>query len=278
MRFIIIYLILLFSYPVASQNHIKYLGSLILNNNSVISYKLDLKENKGIVSGLSITNIGTKDETKSEINGVYFKSDKSFQLQETQILSTNSDAPLSTFCYINMELSFKGKLGKRRLEGSFIGNFPDGKECAKGKIIMLEEDKLNKKAQKIKKKIEKKYPKNDTKPIQQSTILKDGDDFSIKWESNKLILFIWDANKEDGDKIKLKINNEIILDEFETKNKRKKIKSQLNVGENIIEISATNTGTSPPNTSRIELVDNEKKYSIITQLKLKKSAIIKIIK
>lgn len=278
MRYIITYLILLFSYPVFSQNHISYLGTLILNNNTVISYKLDLTENKGIVSGFSITNIGTKDETKSEIDGVYFKSDKSFQLQETQILFTNSDAPLNTFCYINMELSFKGKLGKKRLEGSFIGNFLDGKECAKGKIIMLQEDRLNKKVQKIKKKLEKKYHKNETKPIQQTTILKDGEDFSIKWQSNKLILFIWDANKEDGDKIKLKINNEIILDEFETKNKKKKIKSKLNPGVNIIEISATNTGTSPPNTSRIELVDNDKKYPIMTQLKLKKSAIIKIIK
>ena len=278
MRLFIIIILLIYCNPINSQNIYNYLGTIIVDNSQAMSFKLELTEKDGLVNGYSLTNIGQTDETKSEITGLYFKSDKSFQLQETQILSTNSDAPLSTFCYINMELSFKGKLGKRRLEGSFIGNFPDGKECAKGKIIMLEEDKLNKKAQKIKKKIEKKYPKNDTKPIQQSTILKDGDDFSIKWESNKLILFIWDANKEDGDKIKLKINNEIILDEFETKNKRKKIKSQLNVGENIIEISATNTGTSPPNTSRIELVDNEKKYSIITQLKLKKSAIIKIIK
>ena len=48
--------------------------------------------------------------------------------------------------------------------------------------------------------------------------------------------------------------------------------------ENTIEIIAINLGTSPPNTSRIEIVDSKIKYPIITQLELGKSAIIKIIK
>lgn len=278
MRFIIIYLILFSSHPVFSQTPLNYLGTLVLNNNTAISFKLVLTEEKGIVNGFSITNIGTKDETKSEIKGLYFKSDRSFQLKEMQILSTNSDAPRNTFCYINMQLSFRGKLSKKHLEGDFTGNFLDGSECASGKIIMIEEDRINKKIQKIKQKIEKKYYKNDTNLIQQTKILKDGDNLSVKWESNKITLFIWDANKEDGDKIQLKINNEIILDEFETKNKRKKIKSKLKKGENIIEIRATNIGRSPPNTSRIELVDNKIKYPIMMQLKTNKSAVIRIIK
>ena len=75
-----------------------------------------------------------------------------------------------------------------------------------------------------------------------------------------------------------KINNKIILNDFETKNKRKKIKLKLKKGENIIEIKATNLGSSPPNTSRIELVDKKIKYPIMTQLKLGESAIIKITK
>lgn len=146
---------------------------------------------------------------------------------------------------------------------------------------MIEEKKINKKLQKLKKKITRKnknISQNDINPIKKTIILKDGDDFTIKWESNKLILSLWDDNKEDGDKIQVKINNSIILDKFETKNNRKKIKSKLKNGENIIEIRAVNIGISPPNTSRIELVDNKKIYQIKTELKLKKSAIIKIIK
>jgi hypothetical protein len=76
----------------------------------------------------------------------------------------------------------------------------------------------------------------------------------------------------------LTINGNIIFDDFETTNKRKKIKYQLEEGENIIEITALNLGISPPNTSRLELMDSNTKYPIIVQLKLGKAVIIKIIK
>ena len=279
MRTSIIILFFTISFQSISQNTFNYLGTLILSN-TPISFSLNLQEQNGIVNGYSITNINTPDETKSEISGLYFKSDNSFQLQETQILHTSSEAPLNTFCYINMNLAFKGKFGSKRLEGTFIGNFLDSTQCASGKIILMEEKKLIKKIEKVKKKIDKQANKNlaDKNQIQNTEILKDGDDFTIKWESKKVKLYIWDANQEDGDKITLKINEDIILHDFETKNKRKKLKYQLEDGGNIIEITATNLGASPPNTSRIELVDSKTKYPIITQLEIGKSAIIKIVK
>ncbi len=276
MRIILTFICIILSICAYSQNTFSYLGTLILSNNTPISFSLVLEEDNGIINGYSITNINTPDETKSEISGLYFKSDNSFQLQETQILKTSSEAPLNTFCYINMNLVFKGKFGSKRLEGTFIGNFLDSTQCARGKIILMKKSKIVKKIKKIKKKVARKY--TDTNLIKRTEILKDGDNFTINWESNKIKLYIWDANQEDGDKITLKINGDIILNYFETKNKRKKLKYQLEDGENIIEITATNLGSSPPNTSRIELVDSKTKYPIITQLELGKSAIIKIVK
>ena len=280
MRITLTFMCIILSTITYSQNTFSYLGTLLLSNNTPISFSLNLQEQNGIINGYSITNINTPDETKSEISGLYFKKDKSFQLQETQILQTNSEAPLNTFCYINMNLSFKGKFGTKRLEGTFIGNFLDSTQCASGKIILMEKKKLIKKIEKVKKKIDKQASKTltDTNQIQQTKVLKDGDDFTINWESDKIKLFIWDANQEDGDKIQLIINGNIILNNFETKNKRKKIKYRLVDGENTIEIKATNLGTSPPNTSRLELVDSKTKYPIITQIELGKSVIIKIIK
>jgi hypothetical protein len=263
-----------------SQNTFSYLGTLLLSDNTPISFSMEVQEENGIVNGYSLTNINTPDETKSEISGLYFKKDKSFQLQETQILSTNSEAPLNTFCYINMTLFFKGRFGSKRLEGAFIGNYLDSTECAKGKIILMEKKKLEKKIAKVKKQIKKQIEKEklDTTRVLQTQILKDGDDFTINWGSKKLKLLIWDANKEDGDKITLIINGNTVLNDVKTRNKRKKIKYKLQDGENIIEIKATNLGASPPNTSRIELVDSKTKYPIITQLELGKTAIIKVIK
>ena len=70
----------------------------------------------------------------------------------------------------------------------------------------------------------------------------------------------------------------IILNDFTTKRKPKKIKYKLQKGENIIEIRAVNLGDSPPNTSRIKLVDSNTIYPVFTQLTLDKSAIITIMK
>ena len=270
-----IFLAIIFIYQStnAQINTQEYLGTIILENNKPMSFSLDLIEKNGIVSGYSLTNLGTKDETKSEIKGVYFKEDKSFQLQETQIIYTKSEAPINSFCYIRMNLKLKNRFTKKLLEGNFTGNFLDSSECAKGKILLAEKSIIEKKIKKIEKKIEKKLEKEE---IIETKILKDGDDLNINWKAKYLTIKIWDSNQEDGDKINLEINSDIILDNYETKNNAKKIKYKLNKGKNKIIIEATGLGISPPNTSRIELIDKNKKYPILTQLDLNKSITIYI--
>ena len=55
--------------------------------------------------------------------------------------------------------------------------------------------------------------------------MSEGENFTIKkWKNNKVTLFIWDPSKEDGDKIELKINNQVILENFETKKQKKEDK------------------------------------------------------
>ena len=154
-------LFLLLSNLIFGQNQLSYLGTLILDNNTPISFGLEIIEDNGIVNGYSITNIGLKDETKSEVSGIYFKKNKSFQLQENQIISTNSEAPINSFCYINMTISYKG-LYKKKLEGTFIGNYIDSNQCASGKIILMEKKKLEKKLNKF-----KRYQKKNMKHLYQ---------------------------------------------------------------------------------------------------------------
>ena len=268
-----VFLVFIVQISISQVKEYKYLGSIILENNIPMSFSLDLFEKNGIVSGYSITNHGTKDETKSEIQGVYFKDDKSFQLQETQIIYTKSEAPINSFCYIRMNLKLKNRFTKKQLEGNFSGNFLDSIECAKGKILLAEKSIIEKKIKKIEKKIEKKLDKDE---IIETKILKDGDNLNINWKAKYLTIKIWDSNQEDGDKINLEINSDVILDNYETKNKAKKIKYKLNEGQNKVIIKATSLGKSPPNTSRIELIDKNKKYPILTQLDLNKSIIIYI--
>ena len=267
---------------VFSQKTEKYSGILTLENGTPIMFEMEFIQDKGIVNGFSITGKGTPDETKSDISGIFNKNTKTYKLKETQVLSTNSEANLNTFCYINMEITELGKLSLKRYEGNFTGYFTNGNKCASGKIILMEKEKLEKKIEKIKKKVEKKIEKKKKKEeeinVMSTKVLKDGDDMLIKCYSDKITIYIWDANQEDGDKISLVVNDKYLLKDFTTKRKRKKIKYKLKKGENIIEITAENLGSTPPNTSRIEIVDSKTKYPIITQLELNKTAIIKIVK
>ena len=279
----LLFLIFAISYTLLfSQKTEKYSGILTIENGTPIMFEMEFTQDKGIVNGFSITGKGTSDQTKSDISGTYNRNEKSYSLKESQVLETNSEADLNTFCYIHMEIKEVGKFSLKRMEGEFTGYFTNGEKCASGKIIMMEKEKLEKKVEKIQKKVEKKIEKQKKKEkeniVLETKILKDGDDMFIQWNSDKIIIYIWDANMEDGDKIDLIINGKGILKDFKTKRKRKKIKYKLKEGENAIEIKATNLGTSPPNTSRIEIVDSKIKYPIITQLELGKSAIIKIIK
>ena len=277
----LLFLIFAISYTILfSQKTEKYSGILTLENGTPLMFEMEFTQDKGIVNGFSITGKGTPNETKSDVSGIFNKNTKTYKLKETQVLSTNSEADLNTFCYINMEITELGKLSLKRYEGNFTGYFTNGDKCASGKIILMEKEKLEKKVEKIKKKVEKKIEKQKKEEINvlSTKVLKDGDDMLIKCYSDKITIYIWDANQEDGDKISLVVNNKYLLKDFTTKRKRKKIKYKLIKGENIIEITAENLGSTPPNTSRIEIVDSKTKYPIITQLELNKTAIIKIVK
>ena len=275
MRYIILSILITFNYIALSQSHSVYIGTIISTDNNPISYKLDFTEDNGIISGYSITNIGTNDETKSKIIGTFISSEKTLHIKETEILTTNSQEPLENFCFIEMKLEKKGIFGSKRIEGEFNGYFLNKKKCARGRIIMIEEKKLRKIKKKIKKKIEL-NKRERVKEEEEEILMKSGEKFTFNSESKKITLLIWDANQEDGDKIDLLLNSVTILSNYETKNKARKIRIKLEDGKNIIEVKATNEGINPPNTSRIELIDGKTKYTVDVQLQHDKNITIEI--
>ena len=197
------YKILFFSFLIvnginAQVKKYSFLGTIMMENQMPIGFSIDLIEENGIVNGYSITNHNNENETKSEIQGLYFEEDKSFQLQETQIIYTKSEAPLNSFCYIRMNLQLKNRFTKKKLEGNFTGNFLDSSFCANGRIFLMEKSFVEKKIKKIEKKIDKLKKKEEKNDIIETKILKDGDSFDINWESKYVTIKIWDSNQEDG--------------------------------------------------------------------------------
>ena len=77
--------------------------------------------------------------------------------------------------------------------------------------------------------------------------------------------------------INLILNNITILNNFLTKKIKKQIQLDLLKGKNILNLYAINEGESPPNTSKIEIIDNQIVYPLIIQLKKNDAVTIELI-
>ena len=88
---ILIFIITVSKHLFSKQNYeFNYIGTLIIENNKPITYSIHFDKINNKVNGYSVTNIGNENETKSDLSGLYFKNDKSFQLIENSVIATKS--------------------------------------------------------------------------------------------------------------------------------------------------------------------------------------------
>ena len=96
-------------------------------------------------------------------------------------------------------------------------------------------------------------------------------------DSDKVLLEIWDAGKEDGDKISLRQNGEFILRDYQVTNKKRIVTIDMSK-TTTFQITALNEGTVAPNTAMIRLVDKDRTVELMSNLKQNESASITLIK
>jgi hypothetical protein len=95
--------------------------------------------------------------------------------------------------------------------------------------------------------------------------------------SEKLVLQIWDNNKEDGDIISLKLNDTWILTNFLLKKEKHTIEIELKKKDNQLLLFAENLGSIPPNTAAISIHDGSTEKTYILNSDLNKSETIKML-
>ena len=251
----------------------EYVGSIILSDSTIYTFELNLIVNKENIAGYSLTNYGTNSETKSSIEGTFDKTKNKYEIIEKQIIYTKSKESIKNFCNLRIELSEKGSYKSKRLEGEFIGYYDNNKKCAEGKIILFKKEKLKKIEKKINKRI-KKSTNNKSEHNNKKITLKKDDKFYIETTKKYISIKVWDPNLEDNDIILMKFNDDLILENYSTKNKPKKRRVKLSKGRNTLLISAINEGDNPPNTSAIELKVDGQIYHVETKLEIKNDIII----
>ena len=266
-------LIIIFLFFQSQLNAEEYVGSVILSDSTIYSFELNLIINKENISGYSLTNYGTNSETKSSIEGTFDKTKNAYEIIEKQIIYTKSKESIKNFCHLRIDLSEKGSYKSKRLEGEFIGYYDNNKKCAEGKIILFKKEKLKKIEKKINKRI-KKSTNNKSEHNNKKITLKKDDKFYIETSKKYVSIRVWDPNLEDNDMILMKFNDDLILENYSTKNKPKKRRVKLSKGRNTLLISAINEGDNPPNTSAIELKVDSQIYHVETKLEIKNDIII----
>lgn len=285
----IIYFYLIVTFQVLSQNKYEYLGAIMLSDSLTISYKLELNENNGKVTGFSITDIGGKTETKSVVFGEYDKASKELSFRETQTIYTKT--PLEEdyeFCYINTTLK-NFSLGKtKKVKSNFLGLFADNTPCINGELLLSLAEKVQERMDKFNKKISnmKQIPDSIKQQINLNkmmdsinmNVLRANQTLSMFSKSKKLNLEIYDGGKVDGDKITIQVNGKTILNSYSVANVKRTIPITLNSLKTEILILANNEGEIAPNTVVVEINDGVTMIKALSNLKKGESTRVNILK
>lgn len=282
--------LLLFSNYILGQTNYEFFGIVKLNGDAknMISYRINFEEKNGKINGYSITDLDGEHETKNVITGTYDAKTKIFNFKENEILYTKSSFSQNSFCFINYVGKIKLVNKNSKLEGNFTGMFKNKKTCINGTLTLIGSEKIYEKLNLMSKKIEKskkidQKTKKEVNPVQFMDDLKlnkltKNQNMSVVWEDKKIKIEIFDAGKEDGDKINLYNGTKLILSNYEITNKKKIIEIELENDNLEFTIEAISEGTIAPNTAKVILVDKNRSFELMTNLSKSEKAKITFIK
>ena len=248
-----------FNNPLFCQNlKGKWTGYLEQTNDIVTTYyvELDLIQIKKEVQGTyqCFNDLNSEHSAKFEIKGTFKKGKLKFHtkklLQENGIDSSNI-----IFCYNYTRLIHSTENGEEFLEGDWTGRSNEGK-CGTVYLILKREEEIQ-----------------DENNNDRDVIIKE----EITVRNNKIVLEIWDDNKVDGDIISLKMNDKLLLREFEVKKEKKEIRMELDRASNLIILYSINEGSTPPNTAAVNIKYDDKTLRMVLKSDSRKSEAIRVI-
>lgn len=288
----------LFTESLFAQKSINLEGIIGMEGGELFSYDLKAQatgpnEFKGTVKTYAYKN----KEVTAEVILTVLPEENKVELRETKILDNLGFKSNVTICLVRAVLTYDP--GKGVLKGPIITQTSgDGAYCAIGNITFMngpgiaplfqEQNKTEEpeipeeivvNIEEPKEIPQRKEPKQTVSPQQPQTpqqpetpvvkkdnqpkVITDGVSQTYKWNSDILIMDIWDDNTVDGDKVTIIHNGKEILREYTLQESPKRI--TINVGDNelnIIQVKALNYGSEPPNTAMMILYDEEKEYPV----------------
>ncbi len=272
------FLVIIFSFFsfLALAQHNSFEGSLRLKNNVDVSYSLEINiDSNYLVTGMSQVKTKTGDfnyliegNFDPETNFIYFKEEKttlsekdcpifvqariSHLMQDIYVIAgiySSQDSHLCGSGHINLvNRNFKFNLYNKKVVILPIEN------DSSNQAIMT--TLLNQKVEEEKKFID----------------VTEKDNIEIKTKNSIIKMKIYDQMRIDQDKIRVYFNGKPITEMVLTERKAE-FKAYAKKGENTLQVEALNEGYSPMNTSKFEIITDEKTYFFTNLLKQGQKAI-----
>lgn len=240
----------------AQQTESNFVGGLIIDSTTFISYNLYFTIHDDKISGHSISDFNGPDETKSTISGT-IDNDK-LEIKELDIVYTKSNIEENDFCFLKFNLELINN--EQALSGNFFGTYNDSTVCASGRLEMVDSLSLNK----IKKKVNRVKEKPQPKKIKTITEEKN---LSFSTKLDELQLNIWDQGKIDNDIVSIYHNDTLLLNNYTLTREPILLDVKLKEGKNVFRLVAINEGSLPPNTARLKLLGGGKTHEVASLLK-----------
>lgn len=266
-------------------------------------YEMKLKDSTGnILSGYANTYAHPENNVRAYIVAQVDRATKTLHIRENTIVENNYFVSEYIICLIEADLKFSNT--EKTLSGALItmtaGNDAN---CSKGSITFSNMDEINalfnpsenktatppvattntpkpsKPLKIVYDTVSKSRPViNNTAPAAPAAAtITEGKDKTYNWNSDEVLFAIWDGNAEDGDKVTISYNGNIVLKDYQLSKKAKEIRLPIGGNElNIISIQAVNEGGEPPNTANISIKDGDTVYDIVAHNTIGKTALIKI--
>jgi hypothetical protein len=259
------------------QEDYEYLGVIRLNDSSFISYKIIFNEDNGLINGYSVTDLGGAHETKSFITGYFNADEQKLDFYESGILYTKSPITQDDFCFLHFDGKLRQLNERQRIEGDFKGLYDNGEPCINGSINLLNFRKVLKRAKKLDRKIdrtvliskEKRDRVNLVRDLDSlnMNILRKNEALSVFTDLDEVQLTLYDAGREDGDRISVFVNNSVLLKNYTVAKAKRRITIPLGTSPTTIRLKALNNGSIGENTVKLEILLNGNNIESLTNLK-----------
>ncbi len=251
---------------IGQSEEYEFIGTIQLQDMSLISYKIVFQEEDGKITGKSISDFAGAHRTESLIEGTLDRKNDIISFNEVGNISTKSDYPDSTFCYVHLyDAKIKLKKRKRVIQGHFYSRYLDGSLCIEGDIYLMGEEMMFNKFEKVTKRAkilvdDKKLERvendlADTKENLKNVLMADDDQMVFNVSTPTLQLKIWDAEHVDGDRISVYQNDKLILDNYSVLKEPKLLVVRMDSDIQNVRIVANNEGRIPPNSANIEIIE-----------------------